>query len=340
MRPAATRAATFAASAFALVGAFLAAASFSACAAAADPGCKAGNEKIGGTCRLLCSTQGECPSLFSCVSSSDSPKTYCKENPAGIGTGPTQFGSPCNATLKKKTDHPDCDSANGFKCLGTGPTDAEAYCSKYDCAADSECPGGFFCGKLNEAPNVSNSARSFGQSTTACMKRSAFCSPCVNDADCKSRGYAGPALHCLGTVGAKFCSSECLNDGGCNRDSSCSADAGGGLKACAPISGSCKGNGALCSRCNADADCAEGGYCLEQEYTKERACTAKPTGGACGTGACGAVPVGVPWVIGCAKATNGLTPTDSCVGLRDFGTDREGAPQPYIGCWAANAVEK
>ena len=325
-------------SAFAVAATF-AAAVFAIGCSSGDAGCKAGNESIDGACRLLCTKQADCPADFSCATSSSGTKTYCVANAAGVSVSTGQYGTPCNATLKKIADHPDCDSANGFACFGSSPTDADAYCSKYGCSADSDCPGGFFCGSVNAAPNTGTYLRSWSDSTTVCMKRSTFCSPCASDVDCTSRGYTGPALRCTGIgTGAKFCTAECTNDGSCPLDAACTDV--GGTKMCTPKSGACIGDGNLCSRCRADSDCKEGAYCYEQEYTKERFCTAVPTAGACATGACGTPPTGAPWEIGCAKKANGLTPTDQCVGLRNFGTDNNGDPTPYLGCWAVSPGSK
>jgi hypothetical protein len=314
------------------VAATLAAAVF-ANGCSAEAGCKPGNEKIDGECRLLCTKQAECPSDYSCTTGAG--KSFCTKNEAGVSTAKGEFGTACNATLKAIEGHPDC--AAGFQCFGTSPTDADAYCTKYLCVGDSDCPGGFYCATVNSAPNVATYLRSWrgkteGAITTVCKKRSDFCSPCESDVDCATRGYGGAPLRCVaGAGGTKFCTNECSSDASCDRDSACKDAAG--VKVCQPNAGACKGDGSLCSRCSSDAECKDGGFCLEQEYTKEKFCTAAPTGGACATGACGAPPAGAPWAIGCAKATNGLTPTDQCLGLRPF--DSEG--NDYLGCWAKSA---
>ncbi len=318
------------------VAATLAAAVF-ANGCSAEAGCKPGNEKIDGECRLLCTKQDDCPNTLSCKASGS--KAYCVP---GASTGKGEFGSPCNATLKLIENHPDC--AAGFQCFGTSPTDTDAYCTQYRCTKDADCAGGFYCATVNAAPNVGTYQRSWrgktdGAIASVCKKRSDYCSPCESDVDCTTRGYTGPALRCVADgAGKKFCSNECTNDAGCSRDSSCKET--GGTKVCQPNAGACKGDGALCSRCSSDAECKDGAFCYEQEYTKERACTAVPEGGACAAGKCGAVPSGAPWEIGCVRASNGLTPTDQCVGLRDFGTDNSGQTVSYLGCWAANAPEK
>jgi hypothetical protein len=316
------------------VAATLAAALF-ANGCSSDPGCKPGNENIDGTCRLLCTKQSDCPSDYSCTASG--AKTFCTANEAGVSTKAGEFGTACRAALKIVKGHPDC--AANFDCYGQSPGDAEAYCTKYNCTADAQCPGGFYCATVNEAPNAATFQRSWGPTAKVCAKRSTYCSPCASDVDCTTRGYSGAALRCVADAsGAKFCSTACETDANCNRDSACKES--GGVKSCQPIAGSCKGDGKLCGRCSSDAQCDTGAYCYEQEYTKERFCTAVPTGGVCGTGACGTVPAGAPYEIGCARKSNGLTPTDQCVGLRDFGTDNNGDPVPYLGCWAANATEK
>ncbi len=296
---------------------------------ASDPGCKPGNEKVDGVCRLLCTKQADCPGDYSCTTNAG--KSFCAKNADGVTTAKGEFGTPCNATLKRISDHPDC--AADFRCFGRSPTDADAYCSRYGCGVDADCPGGFYCASVNAAPNVETTMRSWrgkteGAVTTVCKKRSTFCSPCSSDVDCAARDYAGPALHCVADAGGKkYCTSECTNDASCPRDAACkSVD---GLQVCQPNAGSCTGDGSLCSRCESDAHCKEGGFCLEQEFTKEKFCSATPTGGACASGACGSVPSGAPWTIGCAKATNGLAPTDQCVGLRPFDSDGNND----LGCW-------
>ena len=318
-----------------LAATFAAAAFANGCAS--DAGCKAGNENIDGACRLLCAKQTDCPGDFSCIAATTGTKTYCAANEAGVAVAPRGVGSPCNATLKLVDGHPDCDP--GLVCFGSSPTDTEAYCTTKDCTADKACPGGFFCSAVNDAPNVQGYVRTWGPTHSVCMKRSVFCSPCQADVDCTTRDYQGPALHCASNGGAaKFCAAECTNDASCPLDAACTDV--GGTKLCTPKSGACIGDGNLCSRCSADSDCKEGAYCYEQEYTKERFCTAVPNGGACATGACGTPPAGAPWEMGCVRATNGLTPTDQCVGLRNFGTDNNGAPTPYLGCLAVSPGSK
>ncbi len=301
---------------------------------AGDPGCKPGNEKIDGVCRLPCTTQDGCPAPMACVSASG--RTFCAENSPAAAAGPVLGGS-CRAILKLELEHPDCDARLG--CFAQTPGDGEAYCTRFDCKADAECGAGFYCATVNKAPNATTYTRTFGETRKVCAKRSTFCAPCSADVDCASRGYHGPQLRCVaGAAGTKFCTSECATDGNCAREAACKEISG--VKVCAPIFGACTGAGSLCDRCTSDASCKQGAFCIDQEYTKERSCSAVPEGGVCAAGKCGTPPAGAPWAMGCAKASNGLAPTDQCVGLRDFGTDRNGAPKPYLGCWAANAPEK
>ena len=315
------------------VAATLAAAVF-ANGCSAEAGCKPGNEKIDGECRLLCTKQDDCPNTFSCTGGSS--KSYCMPNPAGIGTGTGEYGSACNATLKLISDHPDC--APGFQCFGKSPTDADAYCTKYVCATDGDCPGGFYCATVNEAPNAATYERSVNKTTTVCAKRSTFCSPCSSDVDCATRGYSGPALRCVADgKGQKFCTTECATDANCALDASCTDVAG--TKFCTPTFGSCTGTGALCDRCESDANCKDDSICYEQEYTKEKSCTAKPdANGKCGEN--NAAPAGAPWSVGCSSSSplKPMTPSETCsrvcLGLRKFDEIW------YLGCYAKSPAAK
>jgi hypothetical protein len=315
----------------------LGACSSSACS---DSDCAAGNKclddgKTGSKCRLVCTGQSTCPFNYGCTATADKKTNFCAETTikyAKKGTG--QWGARCKPAGGLDTN-PDCDGDQTFWCYGENPTDADSYCTQFQCTKDSECAGGFWCATINNAPAVSATQRSFGaeNTTTACLKRN-YCSGCTADIDCPS--INGAAAHCIaGGDGKRFCSNECEADGACRVDATCVDNAESGKRLCYPRAGTCKGDGKLCSPCRSDADCPDG-ICAEREYEHERFCTvASKT-------PCSVVnnkleadcptesPAGVK--ITCiTTADYPSVPKDQCTGIVDFGrgTDAVGIP----GCW-------
>ncbi|MDB4996355.1 MAG: hypothetical protein JWM74_3787 [Myxococcaceae bacterium] len=308
--------------------------------ACSDSDCSAGNKcvddgKTGSKCRLVCADQSTCPFNYACAATADKKTSFCAET--GIKytkKAKGQWGATCKPSGGLDAN-PDCDADQSFWCYGENPTDADSYCTQFQCAKDSDCAGGYWCATINNAPAVYTTQRSYGaeNTTTVCLKRS-YCSTCTADIDCPSLN--GTKSHCItGADKNRFCSNECEADGSCRVDATCVDNAESGAKLCYPRAGTCKGDGKLCSPCRSDADCPEG-ICADRLYEHERFCTVHskvPCSVANGksTADCPAEsPAGVKISCITTKDFPGV-PKDECTGIVDFGRGTDAVSLP--GCW-------
>jgi hypothetical protein len=166
-----------------------------------------------------------------------------------------------------ETSNPNCDAADGFWCYGTSPTDANSFCTVVGCTADTDCPGGWWCGAVNESPNILSNSTSYGPTRAVCLPRT-YCAPCKLDHDCPLAAD-GTQQHCAqDTQGSGYCTSECATDANCPLDATCK----NWQSLCSPAQGaSCKSDddcppaggvfqhcdGSRCTpECGADSDCA------------------------------------------------------------------------------------
>ncbi len=144
----------------------------------------------------------------------------------------------------------------------------------YDCADDSGCPGGFYCGIVRDPHGICGSNPPKGDNNTCgvtaepcidpagdpttrfegsvCLLRKAClyreqCAPCVSDADCGGKPYQ----KCASIGGESRCARECTDAGDCLQDAACQ----GGV--CVPKAGSCTGTGQFCEPCLSDEDCGD-----------------------------------------------------------------------------------
>ena len=257
-------------------------------------------------CRLRCTAQTDCPFNYTCVAD-DQGKGYCaKDNlnyppaqPSGEVAGGPPWGVPCDPS-KGFDQNPDCDFNNSFWCYGTSPTDANSFCTQFECTGDADCPGGWWCATINDSPNVTGpcapgTSLAAGNckvirpqwgpdhTITACLPRAyntkpgTYCAPCQSDVDCPTNGSS--PQHCVSADangGAeKVCAPECSGDANCPLDQKC-ADPGTGTAVCVPRAATCKGDGSLCSPCHSDTDCSTSagqGYCVQADYSTEHFCT-------------------------------------------------------------------
>jgi hypothetical protein len=130
-----------------------------------------------------------------------------------------QFGAPCAPPME--ASNAACDSADGFSCFGTSPTDANAFCTTIDrCQHDSDCPGGWWCAAVNLYPNVTMVDRKFGPTRQVCIPR-AYCAPCQLDHDCLPAADGRPQ-HCVSDAqGNGFCTETCSSGANCPLDAAC-----------------------------------------------------------------------------------------------------------------------
>ena len=277
-------------------------------------------------CRKTCASNADstqsCPFGYTCVAPGGDVQSFCVQNTDGVKASSLgQYGAPCSPADGYENNKA-CDAAQGFLCFGESPTDANAYCTRFDCTTDRDCSAGFGCATINSKPNVTTAKRSIGRTLTACVRR-AYCAACAVDLDCPTQD--GKAAHCVGNdKNAGFCSPECASTAECARDAKCT-DFGFGYKSCFPRAGLCVGDGSLCSPCRSDADCGDDGACVRGQYTTEKSC-AKKSKTTCSTGSkqgsdfdCPAVTNGAKAQIRCLGSELSQVPQNYCHGLYALG---------------------
>jgi len=312
-------------------------------------------------CRLKCNVPTDCPFDYHCIPA-DSGQGYCaKDRPyggadykptvTGEAAGGAPWGVPCQPGDGFDTNKA-CDSAQNFWCYGTGPTDANAFCTQYGCTDDADCAGGWWCATINDAPNVTTSKRvNWGPDhvTSICLPRAydlkpgSYCAPCKSDHDCPSNDSI--PQHCVSTDAnggdELACAVECTDDKNCPVDYTCQ-DPGSGTPVCVPRAGTCLGDQSFCSPCHSDADCqgSDGlllGECVMADYSTEHYCTQK-SGKACSVSGNTLIAdcpkaTGTPTGAGvsCATTNSASFTKDQCFGLVNFGTGSNAAV--VGGCW-------
>ena len=219
-------------------------------------------------------------------------------------------------------------------CRTNGVGDALAYCTKRDCADDSQCPGGYtcdvtrdphtICGLMPEKGNNTACGKTaepcidpadFGKNGNTyfegsvcllrkeCIRRDQ-CSACASDLDCTIAGQtcvkSGEGTHCLRT---------CSKTSDCPDATACVAGS------CQPLyMGGCEGKGEFCAPCINDEDCGTKGsslLCAEvNDLTGQKGCFDNSFPTAC------LVDLDCPLSPGnrhghCLNENDGLTPTDT-----------------------------
>jgi hypothetical protein len=276
--------------------------------------------------------QTDCPFNTYCAAST--PQNFCvkQTNPVAQQKPTGQWGTHCLPNMGQE-NNPACDTATGFACYATGTTDATAYCTQYDCSADTDCAGGYYCATINKQPNAKSDARTFGKTRAVCLKRE-YCSPCQGDIDCPV--IDGKQSLCTDADNGKYCASPCTSNANCRLDAACNGIAADGVtKVCRPRAGVCKGDGSFCSPCLADSDCPMG-FCLKAAYSPEKFCSVKSTTTcappAMGTativkGSCPAFSHNSAQV-GCqSSSSDDNIPKDQCIAIIPFGDADD------IACW-------
>lgn len=305
-----------------------------------DPSeCLAGNQclryqgKV--ACRRPCSSNFDsatnCPFGATCVAAEPGVTPFCVPltgRPLTQNKEKGQWGAPCAA--QKGIEADDCDVAQGFFCYGQSPTDGDAYCTRYECAADTDCGPGFWCATVNETPNVERAKRTTIGGTVRVCKRREFCEPCTVDLDCPA--FKGTKQHCItDAAGFGMCTPECQNAGNCPSEANC-ADAGIGVKICYPRATVCLGDGALCAPCRSDIDCGEDGICVKGQFTTERSCAKRSTS-SCNEGqeqgSCAEKLASPNVIVRCLGGLINEVEPDFCHGVYLLGSEGGGD----LGCW-------
>ena len=288
-------------------------------------------------CELPCATHTDCPFNYHCDANPGGTSPYCTLNTKTFPEKPgTQFGASCNPTNGFQTN-PACDTADGFYCNAKSPLDGNAYCTYFGCAADTDCGGGYYCGRENTQPNASTSSLQNGQTVAVCLPRG-YCAPCASDVDCAPAN--GAPQQCLaGTDKATFCAPECKSQSECALDAACTPEEN--YSACVPRAGVCKGDGSLCAPCRSDADCSAGS-CVPAYNSTEHFCTTK-SGIACSYSStfqiidqCPSTSTATP-TIGCSVSNvQPNMPPNLCIGEVQEGLDGSGNPAYVEGCWTVH----
>lgn len=292
-------------------------------------------------CRKTCGSNDDpassCPFNYVCVNSqpgTDIPP-FCVQTTARTNDGAELqkkdglWGTPCQPNLG--SENPACDKSQGFYCFGKSPTDAYAYCTRYDCLADIECGAGFACQDVNTTPNAGTAKHKTGNATQKICVRRTYCSPCAADVDCTTVDPGHPQ-HCIvDTAGRGFCTPECDANSNCSLEAKCvtaQLETGDAKKVCYPRSGACIGDGTLCSSCLTDTDCGDDGYCTHGNYTAERFCIKKAPGGDCKQCPKSITSTTPARKVGCADKADDLYPAGYC-----FGVTMLNGQAADIGCW-------
>jgi len=325
------------------------------CAESSGYRCIAGS----GACAFTCNVHADCGSRGSCtgIATDTEGKAVHTCAPDSFPRGPGQYGTSC--AVNGATD---CDTKNGFVCIGTGAGDIDAYCSKKNCTADGDCPSGSFCatsdspdppceaqcglnGKSQLANCIPSSDIGDGKPYrcgpvsllfNVCRHRE-FCNSCTTDADCLGK----PNQVCADDgSGEKICTVLCDPDiGTCpwGSASRCGVwDQKLGVATCAHRFGSCHGTGKSCEPCVQQSDCPSG-YCTEAKFSGERYCVdlsvscACPAGttSSCSGGGCPLTPGGLPMTCEGGSDNEGSPLFDKCIGANA----NVGERATNEGCW-------
>lgn len=271
-----------------------------------DSDCAPGNVCIddgsgkGASCHLACTQQAQCPFGYYCNDAQ--PVSWCVAATVSLTQTMGQWGTSCTPS-DGESGNPACDTKDGFKCYANSPMDTNAFCTYIGCRGDSDCPGGWWCARVDSAPNAGTDQRSFGMTRNVCMPRT-YCAPCETDHDCNAATTTPatanmPPQTCVkDSHGVGLCTSGCSTDANCNLDATCKQfkqcedktctkdsdcpaySTGKGKSAC--IAGACQ------VTCAADADCASAGGSAtggNAEVCDAASKTCRPSGCASGAGA-------------------------------------------------------
>ena len=191
--------------------------------------CSGGNVCIddgsgkGASCHLACTTQAQCPFGYYCNDAD--PVSWCVAATVSLTQTKGQWGTSCNPT-GGAGNNPDCDTKDRFQCYAQSPMDTTAFCTFIGCRGDTDCPGGWWCARVDAAPNDSTDQRSFGMTRNVCMPRT-YCAPCETDHDCNvatttpGTANAAPQYCVKDAHGAGLCTTSCSTDANCNLDAAC-----------------------------------------------------------------------------------------------------------------------
>jgi len=226
--------------------------------------CAAGNACIddgsgsGETCHKVCTAQSDCPFGWYCNDGElgSQAKNWCVQNTNFSPMATGQWSTSCSPSGGEGAN-PACDWNDAFACYGMSPTDANAFCTLYSCAQDSDCKGGWWCATQNVGPNVTSANPTYGPTRQLCLPRR-YCAPCQTDHDC---AQDQTPQHCAADAeGRGYCTPQCSGNAECQIDATCAAP----WAICTPGAG---------QACKTDDDCpptagtfqhCDGGQCTPE----------------------------------------------------------------------------
>lgn len=240
-----------------------------------------------------CPNIDECAGLGTCPSGKGCERFHCNWQPDTCTRDAVACGDDQNCTIGKcAADGTPCtvqpclaNECSALSCITTGAGDADAYCTRHDCQADTDCAGGFYCGITRDPHELCNSdpqkgdSNFCGMTSEACINKSALgqgntlfegslcilrktclkrgqCAPCATDLDCSQL----PNQTCKQIGGEGRCARACSASSDCDPDYECLEGS------CIPRFGACKGTGKFCEPCQSDEDCGTAGSrtaCIE-----------------------------------------------------------------------------
>jgi hypothetical protein len=233
---------------------------------------------------IKCPFGSECDAVGICPDGKGCERAQCGNQPDACVRDNEACGDDSTCLIGKCPDTSYCTvnpcsaaECKPLSCLTKGEGDADAYCTRHDCAGDQDCTAGFYCGITRDPHELCGSdpqkgdnafcgstsepcidASALGQGNTlfegsrcilrkSCIKRDQ-CSPCATDLDCS----LFDTQRCLQVGGEGRCARACATDKDCDPDYMCSPEA-----ACVPRFGACKGTGKFCEPCKNDEDCGD-----------------------------------------------------------------------------------
>lgn len=229
----------------------------------------------------------ECGNWLACPDNGTCFATQCNNDPGACVQDADACDGDASCVIGKCPDGSGCrvncatDCHPWLECETKGEADADAYCTKRDCAADTDCVGGYycgivrdphevcgsnpqkgnnnFCGKTNEpclAPGANGTSLFEGSLCMlrkSCLKRDQG-APCATDLDCSQI----EGQKCVSFGGETRCARACAQDSDCLLDAACDP----GVGACVPRFGKWAADdegGKFCEPCKSDEDCGGAG---------------------------------------------------------------------------------
>ncbi|MBK8252842.1 MAG: hypothetical protein IPK82_09255 [Polyangiaceae bacterium] len=281
----------------------------------------------------------ECANWLSCPENGTCLANQCGGDPAACVLDSDACGGASGCVIGKcQADGAPCrvncqtECTPWLTCETKGEADAEAYCTKRDCAADTDCAGGYYCGIVRDPHEICGSSPKKGDNSfcgqtsepcitpgtdgtsrfegslcmlrKSCLKRDAG-TPCTTDLDCSL--IDGQA--CVNFGGETRCAPKCGVDSDCPRDAACDPT----LLACVPRFGKWVGaGGGFCEPCKNDEDCGSKGtsWACSELSGGMRACFDQSFPDTCNTDSdCPKSPSGKPGA--CLDETYGVDSTSS-----------------------------